>query len=110
MGDNGPLRPDLEPSGGWPEHPDEDQVQGPSAVTQAWAAEADARLAVTKEWAEGALRAGAERRLAVAEAGALAELERRNLVEALDKMRKDRDEWRERALDAEAILEEKGWL
>ena len=79
MGDKDALRPDTEPSGAWPEHPDDDQGRVPSAVTQAWAAEADARLAVTKEWAEGALRAGAERRLKVGEAGALPALERPEL-------------------------------
>ena len=112
MGDNKPLRPDLEPSAGWPEHPD-DQERQPSEVTQAWAAEANARLSATEAWAEGALRAGAERRLKVGEASALPALERRNwtqeverLREELERMRANRDRWRKRAETAEASLAE----
>ena len=129
MGDNGPIQPDTEPSGAWPEHPDgrwdsgkyrlraqpdqppgkvpvrvpgstlpydqeaqevADERQGiPSPVTEAWAAEAEQRLRVGKE-------------------GALAELERRNWAEQVQKLRKERDEWMERALNAEDQLEEQG--
>ena len=91
MGDNRPVRPDLEPSGAWPEHPDDQPVPGvegrPSPVTEAWAAEAEQRLRVGKE-------------------GALPALERRNWAEQVERERADRDEWRERALAAEARLAE----
>ena len=112
MGDKDALRPDLEPSGAWPEHPDDQPVPGvewlgsvghdelesrkrlveevegrPSPVTEAWAAEAEQRLRVGKE-------------------GALPALERRNWAEQVERERADRDEWRERALAAEARLAE----
>ena len=117
MGDNKPIRPDTEPSGAWTNPDDQERV--PSPVTEAWAEEADARLAATQEWAESKVRAAAERRLAAGEAGALAETERRNWAEALEKeradrereraewasqverVRKERDEWKRRAMLAE---------
>ena len=42
-----PLPPDLEPSGAWPEHPDD--RPGPSAETMRWAAAANVRFEA-REW------------------------------------------------------------